>query len=32
MSYKKHKASNDFEDLKVAHKQTTYGVARKYHK
>ena len=32
MSYKKHKASNDFEDLKVAHKQTSCGVARKYHK
>ena len=32
MSCKIHKTSNDFEDLKVAHKQTTYGVASKYHK
>ena len=32
MSYKLHKTSNDFEILKVAHKQTTFGVAKKYHK
>ena len=32
MSQKFHKTSNDFENLKVAHKQTTYGVAKKYHK
>ena len=32
MSCKIHKTSNDFEDLKVAHKQTTFGVEKKYHK
>jgi hypothetical protein len=32
MSCKLHKTSNDFEILKVAHKQTTFGVAKKYHK
>ena len=32
MSCKLHKTSNEFEDLKVAHKQTTLEVAKKYHK
>ena len=32
MSCKIHKTGNEFEDLKVAHKQTTWEVAKKYHK